>query len=170
VPLGAPVTSVVFKPPAGTEIDAKCATDSVTRCTFVSWLCSWSSIVTFAGAEINGGVTAPPVRITNAAGIRTLVFGAVGLLCFGALFLGTSGGRELVVAVVVVGPVGPALTVLVAVFALVTVFALVAVVAAEVGLLVELEELEEWPEPPQAVMSSEASTAAQSARRGIGAL
>ena len=37
--------------------------------------------------------------------------GAVGLLCLGALFLGTSGGRELVVAVVVVGP---ALTVLVA--------------------------------------------------------
>jgi hypothetical protein len=99
-----------------------------------------------------------------------LVFGAVGLLCFGALFLGTSGGRELVVAVVVVGP---ALTVLVAVFELVAVFALVVVVvfvagpAEEVGLL---DELEEWPEPPQAAMSNEASTAAQSARRGIGAL
>jgi hypothetical protein len=95
--------------------------------------------------------------------MRTLVFGAVGLLCLGALFFGTSGGRELVVAVVVVGP---ALTVFVAVLASVAVFVLVAVLADEVGLL----ELEEWPEPPQAAMSNEASTAAQSARRGIGAL
>jgi hypothetical protein len=31
-------------------------------------------------------------------------------------------------------------------------------------------ELEEWLEPPQAARISEVSTAAQSARRGIGAL
>jgi hypothetical protein len=92
--------------------------------------------------------------------MRTSVFGAVGLLCFGALFLGTSGGRELVVAVVVVGP---ALTVLVAVAA-------DEVAAVDVALVVELAELEEWPEPPQAAMSSEASTAAQNACRDIGAL
>lgn len=59
------------------------------------------------------------------------------------------------VAVVVVGP---ALTVP------------VAVVAEAVALVVELAELEEWLEPPQAAISSEAMTAARSARRGIGAL
>src|SRR5664279_3602920 len=98
--------------------------------------------------------------MTNAAGRRTSVLGAVGLLCFGALFLGTSGGRVLVVAVVVlvvaVVVLGPALTVL----------ATVEVVA----LVVELAALEEWPEPPQAAIESEASTAVHSARRGIGAL
>ena len=62
------------------------------------------------------------------------------------------------VAVVVVGP---ALTVLVAV---------VAVVAEAVALVVELAELEESLEPPQAAITKAASTAAQSARRGIGAL
>lgn len=81
------------------------------------------------------------------------MLGAVGLLCFGTLFLGTSGGRVLVVAVVVLGP---ALTVLATV---------------ELGaLVVELAALEEWPEPPQAAIGSEASTAVHSARRGIGAL
>ena len=167
MPLGAPVTSVVVVARAGTATPPKRSTDSVTLCSFASSLCSWSSSVTFAGTEISGGVTAPPARMTNAAGIRTSVFGAVGLLCFSALPFGTSGGRELVAAVVVLGP---ALTVLVAVFALVVVFVLVAVVADEVELLVELDELEECPEPPQAAMSSEASTAAQSACRGIGAL
>jgi hypothetical protein len=69
-----------------------------------------------------------------------------------------------VVAVVVVGP---ALTVLVAVAA-----ADEAVAVLELLGLVELVEVElaEWLEPPQAAMTSEASTAAQSACRGIGAL
>jgi hypothetical protein len=94
--------------------------------------------------------------------MRTLVFGAVGLLCLGALFFGTSGGRELVVAVVVVGP---ALTVPVPVAAADVVAAVVVVLG-----LAELVELEEWLDPPQAARASEAITAAQSARRGIGAL
>jgi hypothetical protein len=179
VPLGAPVTSVVVVACAGTATPPNRVTDSVTRCAFASSLCSWSSIVTSAGAEISGGVTAPPARMTNAAGMRTLVFGAVGLLCFGALLFGTSGGRELVVAVVVVGP---RLTVLVAVvglvaglvlaavFVLVAGFALVGVVGEEAALLAELDELEEGPAPPQAAISNEASAVAQSACRGIGAL
>jgi hypothetical protein len=103
---------------------------------------------------------APPAPMTNAAGMRTFVFGAVALLCLGALFFGTSGGRELVVAVVVVGP---ALTVPV------PVAVLVAAVLVALGLA-ELVELEEWLDPPQAARTSETITAAQSARRGIGAL
>jgi hypothetical protein len=93
--------------------------------------------------------------------MRTLVSGAVGLLCLGALFLGTSGGRALVVAVVVLGP---ALTVPVDV--------LCAVCAAEVELVGALlvVELLEWAEPPQPAISRAASTAAQSGRRSIGAL
>ncbi len=110
-------------------------------------------MVTLAGTEMSGGVTAPPAAIVNAAGIRTFVLGAVGLLCRGARFLGTSGGRELVVAVVVLGP---ALTVLV-------------VVAGGAGA-VELGELEEWLEPPQAAMSSATRRAMHAGRRGIGAL
>jgi len=86
----------------------------------------------------------------NAAGMRTLVLGAVGLLCLGALCLGTSGGRELVVAVVVVGPT---LTVAVA----------VVVVAVEV-------ELVECAEPPQPAISSDATAAPERVRRDIGAL
>jgi hypothetical protein len=105
--------------------------------------------------------------MVNAAGMRTFVFGAVGLLCLGALFFGTSGGRELVVAVVV----GPALTVLVAVVVVGALTVLVAVVTDEVvALVVGRVELEECPEPPQAAISSVASMAAQSARRVIGAL
>jgi hypothetical protein len=154
--------SVVFDPPGGTEAVGKWATDSWTRCARESWLRNWSSIVTFGGTEMSGGVTAPPAVIENAAGMRTLVFGAVGLLCLGALFFGTSGGRELVVAVVVVGP---ALTVPVAVAG-----ADEAAAVLELLELVELVELAEWLEPPQAAMISATSTAAQSAYRGIGAL
>jgi hypothetical protein len=40
----------------------------------------------------------------------------------------------------------------------------------EVLELVELGELAEWLEPPQDAISNQASTVAQSARRGIGAL
>jgi hypothetical protein len=75
--------------------------------------------------------------------------------------LGTSGGRELVVAVVVLGP---ALTV-------------PAVVVAgddadavEVALVVVLAELLEWLEPPQAGTNSVISTTVQRVRRRIGAL
>lgn len=169
--MATPETSVVFDPPAGTETEGKCATDSFTRCDRESWLRTASSIVTFGGTEMSGGLTAPPAAIVNAAGMRTSVFGAVGLLRLGALFLGTSGGRELVVAVVVVGP---ALTVLVAVLVAVAV-GVADVVAAAVELLglaepVELVELGEWLEPPHAASTSEASAAAQSACRGIGAL
>jgi hypothetical protein len=152
--------SVVFDPPGGIETVGKWATDSWTRCARVSRLCSSSSIVTFGGTEMSGGVMAPPAPTMKAAGMRTFVFGAVALLCLGALFFGTSGGRELVVAVVVVGP---ALTVPVP----------VADVGADVRValgLAELVELEEWLDPPQAARTSEAITAAQSARRGIGAL
>jgi hypothetical protein len=157
--------SVVFDPPGGTEAVGKWATDSWTRCARESWLRNWSSIVTFGGTEMSGGVTAPPAAIVNAAGMRTLVFGAVGLLCLGALFFGTSGGRELVVAVVVVGP---ALTVPVVVAGADE----AAAVLELLGLveLVLLADVAEWLEPPQAAMTSEASTAAQSACRGIGAL
>jgi hypothetical protein len=77
------------------------------------------------------------------------------------LFFGTSGGRELVVAVVVVGP---ALTVPVADGA--------AAVLELLGLVevVLPADVEEWLEPPQAAMTSATSTAAQSACRGIEAL
>ena len=160
-----PEMSVVFEPPGGTETVGKCATDSRTRCARVSRLCSSSSIVTFGGTEMSGGVMAPPAPMMNAAGMRTFVFGAVALLCLGALFFGTSGGRELVVAVVVVGP---ALTVPVPVADVVAGDAAVAVLVA-LGLA-ELVELDEWLDPPQAVRTNEAITAAQSARRGIGAL
>ena len=105
----------------------------------------------------------------NVAGMRTLVLGAVGLLCLDALFLGTSGGRELVVAVVVLGP---ALTVPVEVLC-----AVVAAVVELVGVLGVLlaVELLEWLEPPQpaisrAAISRAAITVAQSGRRSIGAL
>jgi len=162
--LATPEMSVVFDPPGGTETVGKCATDSWMRCARESWLRNASSIVTFGGTEMSGGVMAPPAPMVNAAGMRTLVFGAVGLLCLSALFFGTSGGRELVVAVVVVGP---ALTVPVAVA--VAGADVVAVVLELLGLA-ELLELEDWLEPPQAAMASDVSTAAQSARRGIGAL
>jgi hypothetical protein len=155
-----PEMSVVFEPPGGIETVGKCATDSWTRCARVSRLCSSSSIVIFGGTEMSGGVMAPPAPMVNAAGMRTFVFGAVALLCLGALFFGTSGGRELVVAVVVVGP---ALTVPVPVADVVA----AALVALE---LAELVELDEWLDPPQAARTSEAITAAQSARRVIGAL
>ncbi|MGI8714122.1 MAG: hypothetical protein ACR2NR_13280 [Solirubrobacteraceae bacterium] len=93
--------------------------------------------------------------------MRTLVFGAVGLLCLGARFRGTSGGRELVVAVVVLRP---ALTVLVEVRCDV-VTAMVELVDGR-GLVVLLE----WPAPPQPAISRAASPVAHSGRRDIGAL
>jgi hypothetical protein len=163
-----PEMSVVFEAPGGTETVGKCATDSWRRCARVSRLCSSSSIVTFAGTEMSGGVMAPPAPMMNAAGMRTFVFGAVALLCLGALFFGTSGGRELVVAVVVVGP---ALTVPVPGPVAVDVDVADVVAAALVLLgLAELVELEDLLDPPQAARTNEAITAAQSARRGIGAL
>lgn len=163
------MTSDVADAPAGTETaGGKCGTVSCTLCGLESSLRSRSSIVTFAGAEISGGVSAPPARMMNAAGMRTLVLGAVGLLCLGALFLGTSGGRELVVAVVVLGP---ALTVPVDVPCVVVaaVVELVGVLAVLLAVLLAVELLE-WLEPPQPASSAAASTVAQSGRRSIGAL
>lgn len=163
-----PVTSVVASAPGATETAEKCRTDNCTRWGFASRLRSRNSIVTFGGAEICGGVMAAPGPIVNVAGIRTLVSGAVGLLCLGALFLGTSGGRLLVVAVVVLGP---ALTVAVDVlWAVVAAAVALPVVPLAVVLSAELVELAEWLDPPHAAISSEASRVAQSRRRAIGAL
>jgi hypothetical protein len=99
--------------------------------------------------------------------MRTSVFGAVGLLCFGALLLGTWGGRELVVAVV---GLGPALTVLMLVAVRVAPVPDEVGVADELGLVADREELWERLDPPHPVMSSAVRRAAQTSCRGIGAL
>jgi hypothetical protein len=163
VPLETPVSLVVVVACAGTAtVSAVTAVgaDSVTRRARPPTLRRCSSIVTFGGTEMSGGVTMPAAVIVNAAGMRTSVAGAVGRLCLGARFLGTSGGRELVVDVVVVAAVDVVVVAAVGVLAL--------------GVLAAVDELlaldEEWPAPPQAARVREASMAPHSARRSIGAL